>query len=235
MVRDIERMAAQRPRKLSKMRQVIARRLTESFTTTPHFYVTVAVDMTDLLDFRRELKAAGKAYSVTDFILESVIMTLAEFPVVNSVSDGQTIRWHGDVQLGMAVALDDGLVVPVIRNAEDLTMTELHDQAKALAARAREGKLTPDEMTGSTFTVSNMGMLDVDNFHAIINPGEAGILAVASTVSTPVVRDGEIAVRAMMKITLSVDHRIVDGSVAAAFVNAIKAKLEDVELWKSLT
>jgi len=197
--------------------------------------LAVAADMTGLLAYRQDLKNLGHSYTVTDFILEAVIMALREYPVVNSVSDGRTIRWHGSVDLGMAVALDDGLVVPVIRNAQDLGMQELHDTAKTLAGKAREGKLTPDEMTGSTFTVSNMGMLDVDSFHAIINPGEAAILAVASTRERPVARNGKVEIRSMMNLTLSVDHRIVDGSLAAEFVNAIRKKLEDVELWKSLT
>lgn len=235
MVGDVERAIAERPKPMSKMRQVIARRLTESFTGTPHFYVTVAADMTDLLAYRQTLKDRGQSYTVTDFILEAVVMALREHPVVNSVCDGNTIRWHGGVDLGVAVSLDDGLVVPVIRNAQDLSMTELHDAAKALADKARSGKLSPDEMAGSSFTVSNMGMLDVDSFHAIINPGEAAILAVATTRERPVVRNGRMDIRSMMNLTLSVDHRIVDGSTAAGFLNAIRRKLEDVAFWKSLT
>jgi pyruvate dehydrogenase E2 component (dihydrolipoamide acetyltransferase) len=234
-VDDVRRTMAERPRPLSKMRTIIAERLTQSFRDTPHFYVTVRADMTDLMAYRQNLKARGIDYKVTDFILEAVIMTLKEFPVVNSVTDGRTIRWRGTVDLGMAVGLDDGLVVPAIRNAEDLSLAELHTVAQDLSARARDGKLLPDEMTGSSFTVSNMGMCDVDCFNAIINPGEAGILAVASTRPEPVVRDGAIVVRRMMALTLSVDHRIVDGTTGAQFVNAVKAKLEDVELWKSLT
>lgn len=232
---DVDRVIAERPQRLSKMRQVIASRLTQSFTTTPHFYVTVAVDMTDLLLYRQELKDQDKAYSVTDFILESVILSLEEFPIVNSVTDGKTARWYGSIDLGMAVGLDEGLVVPAIRNAADLSMDELHDTAKGLARKAHEGKLTPDEMVGTTFTVSNMGMLNVENFHAIINPGEGAILAVASTVEKVVAREGKMVIRSIMNITLSCDHRIVDGTVGAAFVNAIKTKLEDLELWKSLT
>ena len=235
MVHDVERVMAERPRTMSKMRQVIARRLTESFTGTPHFYVTVSVDMTDLMAFRQELKARGTDYTVTDFILEAVILSLKEIPAVNSATDGVTTRWRGAVDLGVAVSLDDGLVVPVIRSAEDLSLQELHDAAKALAAKAREGKLLPDEMTGGSFTISNMGMLNVENFHAIINPGESAILAVASALPTPAVKDGQIKVRTLMKITLSTDHRLVDGATGAAFVNAVKSKLEDVELWKSLT
>jgi len=235
MTHDVERAVAEKPKAMSKMRQVIAQRLTESFTSTPHFYVTVGADMTGLMTFRQELKAAGKTFTVTDFILEAVILSLKEMPIVNSYTDGRSTMWRGTVELGMAVALEQGLVVPVIKNAEDLSMTELHDVSQGLAARAREGKLLPDEMTGSSFTVSNMGMMNVENFHAIINPGEGAILAVASTIPQPVVRDGKIVIRSIMKMTLSVDHRIVDGSNAANFANLVKAKLEDVQLWKSLT
>lgn len=235
MVHDVRRVIAERPRALSKMRQVIAQRLTESFSSTPHFYVTVSVDMTDLLAFRQELKEQGQKYTVTDFILEAAVLSLQEFPTVNSVCDGKTIRWYGSVDLGIAVSVENGLVVPVVRNADDLSMEELRDQARALTTKARESKLLPDEMTGSTFTVSNMGMLDVENFHAIINPGEAAILAISSTREQVVVMDGEMKVRSMMKMTLSTDHRIVDGALGAEFANAIRTKLEDLELWKSLT
>ncbi len=235
MSRDIELALAERPKPMSRMRQVIAQRLTDSFTSIPHFYVTVQVDMTDLLAFRQTLKAAGKSFTVTDFVLEAVILSLQEFPALNSSTDGRTTRWRSHVNLGMAVALEQGLVVPVIRNAETLTLAELREASKTLAAKARDGKLLPDEMTGSSFTVSNMGMMNVENFSAIINPGESAILAVASTIPQPAVRDGKIVVRSLMKITASSDHRIVDGMMAANFVNCIKAKLEDIELWKSLT
>jgi pyruvate dehydrogenase E2 component (dihydrolipoamide acetyltransferase) len=233
-VQDVNRAIKEKPVKMSKMRMVIAKRLTESFTTTPHFYVSRTADMTDLLAFRKELKDRGEDYSVTDFILEAVILSLKEFPIVNSVTEGTTVRWRGTVDLGMAVALDDGLVVPAIRNAEDLGMKELHKTVQSLAVKAREGKLLPDEMTGSSFTVSNMGMLDVDDFAAIINPGEGGILAVASTRERPVVVGGQVKIRSIMGMTVSVDHRIIDGSVAAAFINGIRRKLEDISLWKSL-
>ena len=235
MVSDVERAVAEKPRKMSKMRQVIAQRLTESFTSTPHFYVSVSVDMTDLMAYRQVLKEQGGRYTVTDFIMEAVVLSLQEFPTLNSVTDGKAVRWYGSVDLGMAVALDEGLVVPVIRNADELSMMELHDTARALAGRAREGKLLPDEMSGSTFTVSNMGMLNVESFSAIINPGEAAILAIGSTADEAAVRGGKVVVRSIMKMTLSADHRIVDGRMGAEFINAIKDKLEDIELWKSMT
>jgi pyruvate dehydrogenase E2 component (dihydrolipoamide acetyltransferase) len=190
--------------------------------------------MTDLVAFRARLKQAGAPYTVTDFIAGAVVLTLKEFPDVNSSTDGKNIRWHSRVHLGLAVALEQGLVVPVVRNADELSLAELNARAKELADKARAGKLTPDEMTGSTFTISNMGMLDVENFTAIINPGEAAILAVASTLPKPAVRNGQLVVRSLMKMTLSSDHRLVDGALAARFLNAARHKLEDLELWKRL-
>ncbi|MCX6993551.1 MAG: dihydrolipoamide acetyltransferase family protein [Kiritimatiellaeota bacterium] len=233
-VETIQQAIAEKPKTMSKMRQVIAQRLTASFTTTPHFYVTVSVDMTDLLEWRKIMKDQNKPFTVTDFILKAVALALVEFPELNSSTDGHATRWHSRVHLGMAVSIAEGLVVPVIRDANDLSIAELHECTAGLALKARDGKLTPDEMTGSTFTVSNMGMLDVEHFTAIINPGESAILAVASTIPTPVVRDGKIEVRAIMKITLSSDHRLVDGACAARFVNRVKSMLEDLELWKSM-
>ncbi len=233
-VEDINRAIAEKPKAMSKMRQVIAQRLTQSFTSTPHFFVTVSVDMTDLVAYRATLKAKNLPYSVTDFIAMAVTLGLKEFPTVNSSTDGKSIWWHSKVNLGLAVSLESGLVVPVIRDADDLTLLELHDRSAALIEKARNGKLLPDEMSGSTFTISNMGMLNVENFTAIINPGEAAILAVSSTSKQPVVKDDKVIVRQMMKITLSSDHQVIDGAQAAQFVNAIKAKLEDVALWKKL-
>jgi pyruvate dehydrogenase E2 component (dihydrolipoamide acetyltransferase) len=233
-VEDVERAIRAQPVALSRMRQVIARRLVESKQTIPHFYVTVTADITELMRYRAALKAAGTVYSVNDFILEAVVLALEEFPAVNSTTDGRTVTWRGDVDLGVAVSVENGLVVPVIRAAQTLSLAELRDRAKALADKARAGKLTPDEMTGSSFTVSNMGMLDVDSFAAIINPGEAGILAVASGREAPAVVNGEVRIRTRMAMTLSADHRIVDGATGARFANAIRTKLENVGLWKSL-
>ena len=216
------------------MRQVIAERLTRSFRSAPHFFVTVSVDMTDLVEFRSELKAQGKSYTVTDFILKAVALTLPEFPLVNSTTDGVNVSRHSKVHLGLAVSLDEGLVVPVIRDAEELSPEEIHLRATELTEKARAGRLTPAEMAGSTFTISNMGMLDVENFTAIINPGESAILAVSSILKQPAIKDDQLAVRWLMKMTLTSDHRLIDGAMAARFANAVKQRLEEKNLWKRL-
>jgi pyruvate dehydrogenase E2 component (dihydrolipoamide acetyltransferase) len=215
------------PRPLSRMRRVIADRLTQSWTSTPHFTVTVAVDVTRLLALRAELKAGGTNLTVTDFVLAATAQTLAEFPDVNSRTDGISVWTRRRVHLGVAVSLPSGLVVPVIRDADRLPIGDLHERTVALATAAREGTLPVDDMTGRTFTVSNLGMFGVDEFSAIINPGEAAILAVSSAIPTAVVIEGGLAVRSVMKLTLSADHRMVDGELGARFLGAIRRRLED--------
>jgi pyruvate dehydrogenase E2 component (dihydrolipoamide acetyltransferase) len=221
------------PRPLSRMRRVIAERLTFSATTIPHFTVTVAVDVTGLLALRQELKAAGTTLSVTDFVLAATAQTLVEFPDVNSRTDGTLVWPRRRVHLGLAVSVPGGLVVPVIRDADRLGLGELHDRAAALAAAAREGALGPDDLAGSTFTVSNLGMFGVDEFSAIINPGEAAILAVAAAVPTAVAIGDGLAVRSIMKLTLSADHRLVDGEMGARFLGAIRRRLEDTATFRN--
>jgi pyruvate dehydrogenase E2 component (dihydrolipoamide acetyltransferase) len=234
-VPDIERLLAERPKLLTRMRQIIAQRLTESYTHSPHFFVTVSADVTELEALRAELKAAGTAYTLTDFILKAAALALEQFPIVNSTSDGVSIRWHSSIDLGFAVALEQGLVVPVIRQANELTLAEIHARAQDLMAKARAGQLTPAEMTGSTFTISNLGMMDVENFTAIINPGESAILAVSSGTKQPVVRNDQVVIRSMMKMTLSSDHRLIDGALAARFLNSIRKTLEETSLWQRST
>jgi pyruvate dehydrogenase E2 component (dihydrolipoamide acetyltransferase) len=215
------------PVPLSRMRRVIAERLTLSHTTIPQFSVTVAVDVTRLQARREELKLAGLRLSVTDFVLAAVARSLVDFPDVNARTDGALVWRRRRVHLGFAVSLPGGLVVPVIRDADHLSVVELHERATALAAAARDGSLGPDELTGSTFTVSNLGMYGVDAFDAIINPGEAAILAVASAVPTPVALEGGIAIRSIMRLTLSADHRLVDGELGARFLGDVRRRLED--------
>jgi pyruvate dehydrogenase E2 component (dihydrolipoamide acetyltransferase) len=221
------------PRALSRMRRIIAERLTLSATTVPQFTVTIAVDMTRLVALKAELKAAGVALSVTDFVISAVARSLVEYPTVNARTDGVSIWPRTRVHLGLAVALPDGLVVPVIRDADNRSVTDLHARADALANAARNGTLGPDDMTGSTFTISNLGMYGVEEFSAIINPGESAILAVSSVIPAPVVVGDGIGIRQMMKLTLTADHRIVDGELAARFLNAVRRRLEDVSAYRS--
>ena len=234
-VADIEQILAERPKPLSRMRQIIAQRLTESYTHAPHFFVTVSADVTELEALRAERKARGATYTLTDFVLKAAALALEQFPTVNSTSDGESIRLHGKIHLGLAVALEQGLVVPVIRQANELTLAEIHARAQELTAKARAGQLAPAEMTGSTFTISNLGMMDVENFTAIINPGESAILAVSSGAKQPVVKDDKVVIRTMMKMTLSSDHRLIDGALAARFLNSIRKTLEEKSLWQRLT
>jgi pyruvate dehydrogenase E2 component (dihydrolipoamide acetyltransferase) len=233
-LQDVRDAASEKSRTFSGMRRVIAARLAQSKQQIPHFYVTVSVDMTDLGARRKKLKGDGIGLSLNDFVVKAVALSLKEFSALNGTTDGQTYRHFSKVHVGIAVSVENGLVVPVVRNADRKALDEIHAEVSELAVKARDGKLLPDEMRGGTFTISNMGMLGVENFAAIINPGESAILAVSSAIPTPVVVGGAVVIRDMMKITLSADHRIVDGAMGARFVNAVKAKLEDGKLWDSL-
>jgi pyruvate dehydrogenase E2 component (dihydrolipoamide acetyltransferase) len=215
------------PVPLSRMRRIIAERLTLSATTIPTFSATVAADVTKILALRDELRDRGVHVTVTDVVLAATAQTLAELPDVNSRTDGLQVWRRPRVHLGLAVALPAGLVVAVIRDADRLDLLELHDEAARLIAGARAGSLSPDDLSGSTFTVSNLGMYGVDSFAAIVNPGESGILAVASASPTPVAVAEGIAIRTVMKITLTADHRLVDGELGARFLAAIRRRLED--------
>ncbi len=226
---DVKDAAKEKPRELSTMRRIIAKRLSDSKKSIPHFYVTTAIDVADMLDLRKKLKGEGENLSVNDFIIKAVALALREFPMMNADCDGVTAKYKSKINIGVAVSLENGLVVPVIRNADRKALDEIHAEVAELAEAARAGKLSPDRMKGGTFTISNMGMLDVENFAAIINPGESAILAVSSAIPTPVARDGKIVIRDMMKVTVSADHRVVDGSDAAKFANALKKRLEDPE------
>ena len=214
------------------MRQIISQRLTQSFTSTPHFYVTVSADMTAIERARSELKARSEQLSVSDFLVKATALTLVDFPDCNSWTDGKCVRRHSGIDIGLAVALEDGLMVPVIRDADRLSLREIAAITKELAEKAKRGKLKPEEMAGSSFTISNMGMLHVENFTAIINPGESAILAVGTATPQPVVVAESIEVRPMMKMTLSADHRLIDGALAARFLNRIKERLE--EFWSMI-
>ncbi len=233
-IADVKSAIAEKPQPFNTMRKIIAQRLTQSKQTVPHFYVTVSIDLTNLMAKRKALKADGINLSVNVFVIKAVALALKNFPLVNSFCDGNSVSRKSKINIGMAVSVDNGLVVPVINNADRKGLDEIQAESAELAEKARSGKLSPDEMKGGTFTISNMGMMNVEAFGAIINPGESAILAVASSVSTPVVRDGEIVIRDMMKVTLSCDHRVVDGAMGAAFANAVKNNLENAELWDGM-
>jgi pyruvate dehydrogenase E2 component (dihydrolipoamide acetyltransferase) len=215
------------PERLSRLRRVIARRLTESATTIPSFTVGAAIDVTDLLALRADLKAAGSAVSITDLVHAATIGALVEHPLVNSVTDGEHLWRREAVHLGIAVSIPGGLLVPIVRDAQSLELPDLSSRSRAIVGAAREGKLGPDELSGSTFTVSNMGMFGVDTFSAIINPGESGILAVSAIKPRVVAMDHGIVTRSVMQLTLTADHRLVDGELGARFVETIRARLED--------
>jgi pyruvate dehydrogenase E2 component (dihydrolipoamide acetyltransferase) len=212
---------------LSRMRQVIAQRMSYSATTAPQFAVTVAVDVTRLVELREELKAAGTSLTVTDFVMVAAARSLVEMPVVNSHTDGQSVWMRRRVHLGLAVSVPNGLVVVVLRDADHLSLDEIHQRASSLAAAARDGTLPPDEMSGSTFTISNLGMHGVEQFAALINPGESAILAVGSAAREPVVIGDGLGIRWIMRLTLTADHRLVDGELAARFLDDLRGRLQD--------
>jgi pyruvate dehydrogenase E2 component (dihydrolipoamide acetyltransferase) len=218
---------------LSRLRQVIARRLTQSVQTIPHFSVTVAVDMTGLVALRAELRATGSPITITDFIHDATVQTLVEFPLVNSLTDGTTLWMRERVHLGVAVSVPGGLLVPVVRDAQALGLADLHDRTAALVEGARAGRLGPDDLSGSTFSVTNMGMFGVEQFTAIINPGESAILAVSSVQPTAMAIGDGLAVRQVMRLTLSADHRLVDGELGARFLNALRRRLGDTEAYRA--
>jgi pyruvate dehydrogenase E2 component (dihydrolipoamide acetyltransferase) len=215
------------------MRQAIARRLTESVTTIPQFAVTVAVDMTGLVALRADSRVEGSPITLTDLIHAATIQTIVEFPLVNARTDGRTVWMRERVHLGIAVSVPDGLLVPVIRDADRLDLRDLHDRTVAAIDGARAGRLAREMLSGSTFTVSNMGMLDVERFTALINPGESAILAVASVREEPAAFRGGLAIRRIMRLTLTADHRLVDGELAARFLNALRRRLEDADPWRT--
>lgn len=218
----------------SNMRATIARRLLEAKTTIPHFYLDIEVDAAPLLALREQLNAGlakdGVKLSVNDFVLKAAAAALRAIPGVNTSWTGTGIQSHGAIHVSFAVAIEDGLITPVIRDTDGKTLFQISAEAKSLGGRAKDKKLQPAEFTGGTFCVSNLGMAGVDRFCAIINPPNAAILAVGATVKKPVVKDDEIVIGQRMTLTLSCDHRVVDGLLGAKFLNAVKAHLESPSL-----
>ena len=210
------------------MRRIVGERMSKSKQSAPHFYIGMDVDMTEVDKRRREWKEQGEKLvpSINDFILSASARALRDFPSLNSAYTDKGIQIFADINIGMAVALEEGLVVPVIRNADRLSPTEMAEQSKALAEKAQKKKLFPLDYEGGTFTVSNLGMLGVDSFVAIINPPQCAILAVGRVAPRAVPQGEEIAIRQMMTMTLSADHRIVDGAIAARFLQEVRSLLE---------
>jgi pyruvate dehydrogenase E2 component (dihydrolipoamide acetyltransferase) len=213
---------------LSNMRKTIARRLSESKFTAPHFYVTVEVDMGAAVALRDQLlKGENVKVSFNDLVVKACARALTRFPLVNASWLGDRIATHGEVHVGVAVTIPDGLITPVVRNADRKSVMEISQEVKDLAGRARERKLKPDEFMGSTFTVSNLGMYEVSQFTAIINPPESAILAVGAVARVPVVAEDAVRIGHRMKLTLSSDHRVVDGVLAAQFLAEVRRLLEN--------
>ncbi len=213
---------------LTQMRKTIARRLSESIGPIPTFYLTAEIDMTKVTELREQMVAAGDQFkvSVNDIVMKSVAIALSRHPEVNAHWNGDHIRYFARVHLGMAVATDDGLIVPVITDAHTKGLGQIGREARELAKRARERKLTPAEYSGSTFSVSNLGMFGIDQFTAIINPPEAAILAIGGMETKPVWINGAFVPRQRMRVTLSCDHRVIDGAVGAKFLQTVRQLLE---------
>ncbi len=214
---------------LSSIRRITAQRLTES-AAAPHFYLTSVVDAEALLALRTQLNDQlpdlGSKVSVTDLLIRACAVVLRAHPEVNSSWGGDHLVRHARINVGYAVALHDGLIVPVIRDADRKSITEIATAAHELTERARSGNLTPDQFSGGTFTISNLGMYGIDHFTAVINPPEAGILAVGAARAEAVVRNGQLAAGITMKLTLAIDHRVLDGGAAAAFLHDLVGLIE---------
>lgn len=213
---------------LSQMRKTIARRLGDSKFSAPHFYLTMEICVDKLMATRSQIKKLTETkISYNDFIVKAVAKSLQEHPSINSSWLGDRIRYYKYVNIGVAVAMDEGLVVPVVRNAHHKSLSSIATEIRELAGRARDRKLTPDEMSGNTFTISNLGMFGIDEFTAIINPPDACILAVGCIAPRLVMVDGEVKESNFMKVTLSCDHRVVDGASGSKFLQTLRDTLEE--------
>ena len=213
---------------VSQMRKVIAKRLSESKFTAPHFYVTMDIDMDNAIAARKAMNASGEVkISFNDLVVKATALALKKHPAVNSSWMEDFIRINDHVHIGVAVAIEDGLLVPVLRHADQMALSHISTSVKDLAGKAKDKKLQPSDWEGNTFTISNLGMFGVEEFTAIVNPPDAGILAVGGIKKVPVVKDGQVVPGNVMKVTLSLDHRVADGASGAAFLQSLKAYLEN--------
>jgi len=213
---------------VSNMRKTIARRLTESKNGAPHFYLTMSVDMDQAISSRKAYtELTGEKISFNDMVVKAVAMSLRKHPNVNSSWLGDKIRYNQHIHIGVAVAVPDGLVVPVIKFADHKNFGQISAEVKVFAQKAKDKKIQPADMEGNTFSISNLGMYGIDEFTAIINPPDACILAVGGISQVPVVKNGVVVIGNIMKVTLSCDHRVVDGAMGAEFLNTFKLMLEN--------
>ena len=214
---------------LTQIRKTIARRLAESNGPVPTFFLTAEFDATRAAELRTQLTEMGEEYKVSfnDIVIRAVALALAEHPEVNAHWLGDKIRHFNRIHVAMAVAVEDGLITPVLFDADRMTLWDISGKARDLAKRARERKLLPEEYTGSTFSVSNLGMFGIDQFTAIINPPEAGILAIGGVEEKPIVADGQLEVRQRMRVTMSCDHRVIDGATGAKFLQTVRRYIEN--------
>jgi pyruvate dehydrogenase E2 component (dihydrolipoamide acetyltransferase) len=212
---------------VTQMRKTIARRLAESKFSAPHFYLTMDIDMDNAIAARTQLNASGEMkVSFNDMVIKASAMALRKHPKINSSWLGDTIRYNQHVHIGVAVAVDEGLLVPVVRFADGKGLAQINHEVKEYAQKAKNKKLQPQDWEGNTFTISNLGMFGIEEFTAIINPPDACILAVGGIRQIPVVKNGAVVPGNMMKVTLSCDHRVVDGATGAAFLQTLKSYLE---------
>jgi pyruvate dehydrogenase E2 component (dihydrolipoamide acetyltransferase) len=226
----VQGASAYRDENTSKMRQIIAQRLATSIGPIPTFYLTVEIEMDRALELRKQINSSVKEeekVSVNDIIVKVTAMAALKHPFVNSSYQDKTIRFYEDADVGVAVAIDEGLITPVVRGANKKGIGQISQEIKEMANRAREKKLQPEEYTGATFSISNLGMFGIEQFTAIINPPEAAIFAIGSAAPKAVVRDGEIVIRNVMNVTMSCDHRVIDGATGAKFLQTFKQMLEN--------
>ena len=221
---------------LSGMRRVIAQRLVESLGPVPHFYLNIDIDAAPLMEAREELKSAGEGadaakITVNDFVLKAAVQAAVKVPRVNASFDGDAIVQYADIDLGIAVAIEDGLLTPVIRAAQNKSLREISELAKDLAHRARNKRMKPEEFQGGTFTVSNLGAMGIDSFSAVINPPQGFILAVGRITNVPVLDDSDqIVAGHRMSLTMSCDHRVIDGALGAEYLKELRHLLENPAL-----
>ena len=210
------------------MRKTIAKRLADSKFTAPHFYLTMDIDMDNAMAARKQMNEVSNIkISFNDIVTKAVALALKKHPHVNAGWYGDTIRYYNYVNVGIAVAVDDGLLVPVVRDTDLKPISQISTEVKDYAVKARDKKLQPEDWEGNTFTISNLGMFGIEEFTAIINPPDACILAVGGIKQVPVVKDGQVVPGNVMKVTLSCDHRVVDGATGSAFLQTLKSYLEN--------